>query len=510
MEGPILCAGGCLVGKLRRRFLSETRVLSTRRMSVVQGLLGGLAAGCAFLLLELAARVLAGIPTLPELVQDRAVQATPGPLFAFFLHRLLYLGKPAFFASLLLFHLLLASFGGVVVARLRRPFEVAFALWLFTGLVVLPLARQGIFADRPSVATAQFIAFGAYAVALSLLWPPAAQPRTEANVRGTGITRRGVLAAGVMLLASAALARRAVGTISHLLPRGLPAPITSADDFYAVSKNLSDPEVDAASWRLYVDGMVDHPLNLSLGDIMALPAQQVIRTLECISNMVGGRLISNGAWTGVRLSDVLVRAGVRPDATTLHFTSVDDYTESMALQKAMDENTLLVYQLNGQPLGYKHGYPLRVLGAGTYGMKNPKWLKRIEVAASSPDGFWEEQGWSSEAIVRTMSRVDVPTTLTVPVGFVDFAGIAFAGDRGIQKIELSKDYGTSWDEVVLSPPLGPLTWVFWKATLALETGRVEVMVRATDGTGQIQTGRDMDAWPDGATGYHRRQVRVEG
>ncbi len=482
-------------------------------MSPVEGFCGGLAAGSAFLVVELSARIIASVPTLPELVQDRLVQQLPGPAFSFLLTRLLYLGKPLLFAALLLLQLLLGGFVGVLIARWRRPMLLGSLCWLATGVVLLPLAGSPIFDRSVDVALSELLAFAVFVFALEAFWRPAWRTRpARAPARGKDIARRELLGGGALFLAAIVLARRAIGRLP-VLPRqnGLPAAVTSPGDFYLVSKNILDPKVDVANWQLRVDGLVDRPLTLTFNDVLALTPHHVTRTLECISNEVGGPLISNGDWTGVLLGDVLTRAGVQPQAASAHFTSVDGYTESMPIGQAMAADTLLVYQLDGQPLPSKHGFPLRVLGAGTYGMKNPKWLQRIELVGSGASGFgfWEQQGWSQTAVVRTMSRIDVPGGGLVAAGDVTFAGIAFAGDRGVERVELSVDGGQSWRTADLVAGFGQLSWVVWQLTVALGPGIHEVLVRATDGAGTIQTSHRSDPYPDGATGYDRLQLGAE-
>jgi hypothetical protein len=267
--------------------------------------------------------------------------------------------------------------------------------------------------------------------------------------------------------------------------------------------------VDPGSWHLLVTGLVEQPLDLTYEALTALPSIQVVRTLECISNEVGGDLMSTGLWTGVRLGDLLGRAGVRTDATALVFRSVDGYRETMALAKALDPNTLLAYELDQQPLPVKHGFPLRVLGAGTYGMKNPKWLTQIDVVARSEPGFWEQQGWNPDAPVQTMARIDTPqdgATLSAPT---DIGGVAFAADRGIQRVEVSTDGGSSWAAAELLPSLGPSTWVFWRLVWqATGSGTATLMARAVDGTGQAQADRQTDPFPNGSSGYHRIEVHL--
>jgi DMSO/TMAO reductase YedYZ molybdopterin-dependent catalytic subunit len=286
--------------------------------------------------------------------------------------------------------------------------------------------------------------------------------------------------------------------------------VTPAAHFYVVSKNIIDPTVDAATWHLRVVGMVDRPLDLRYADLLALPAQRRYQTLECISNEVGGTLMSNGHWTGVQLGDLLRRAGIQPGATVVNFTSVDGYTENMPIDKALLPETLLAYQLNDAPLAPKHGFPARILGTGTYGMKNPKWLTEIAVGRSAAPGFWEQQGWDAAAIVKTTSRIDQPGDGSTMSGPSVIAGLAFAGDRGIQRVEVSTDGGATWEAARLIPPLGPSTWVFWQYTWSpAQDGPYQLVVRATDGQGQLQTSIATDTYPDGATGYDQIRVGVQ-
>jgi DMSO/TMAO reductase YedYZ molybdopterin-dependent catalytic subunit len=495
--------------------------------------------------IELGARVVAGVATLPELVQDRLVQALPGAAFSFVLDRLLYLGKPLFFSGLLALQLLIAGLVGVALARWNRPVVILTVLWLAVGLVLLPLTGRPPFGSL-AVAIATLASFAGYGLTLEALWATSLPPLPTsvtgvpaddtAQVRAfpAPLARRELLTGTVLLLAAAALARRAIGPLLSPPPRpaiaggaasdpgtvgtsGTPpavdtagGAVTSPKDFYLVSKNLLDPELNATSWRLQVNGLVDHPLTLRYADVLALPAQDFYQTLECISNEVGGPLMSNGRWTGVRLSEVLQRAGVQAPARQLHFTCADGYTENMPLEQAMLPTTFLVYKLGGQPLPAKHGYPLRVLTAGTYGMKNPKWLMRIEAVAAGAVGFWEQQGWNPDAPVQTMSRIDTPAAGSVAAGSVAVGGVAFAGDRGIQRVELSLDGGQTWQATDLLPPLSPLTWVFWRTAATLQPGTTDLVVRATDGTGRLQTDQQTDTFPSGASGYHRIRLQVRG
>lgn len=502
----------------------------------------GIAAGFAFLIVELLGRVVAGVPTVPELIQDRLVLLLPGPVFSFVLDRLLYLGKPGLFTGLLLAQAVLGGVGGLVFARWREPVALGAVVWLATGLVVLPVAGQGVFANDAGVAIVSLLASGAYVLALRAYQetpeslPAMASGASPGPRRATTgmlptASRRLLVGGGASFLVSVVLGREIIGTLPSLPPRpeeaaatgspgasatpassdaALPASVTPADRFYVVSKNLIDPVVDANSWHLSVGGLVTHPFSLGYSDILAMPSKETYRTLECISNEVGGDLISNGQWIGVSLADLLTKAEVSNGATTVHFTSVDGYTDTMSLEKALDPSTLLVYKLNGQPLPSKHGFPLRVLGTGTYGMKNPKWLTQIDLIKAVTPGFWESQGWSPSAIVQTMTRIDAPSSgSTIQGPIVPIAGIAFAGDRGIQRVEVSTDGGKSWNAAQSRTPLGPNTWSFWTYSWqSPKPGNYNVVARAVDGTGQVQTMRETDTYPDGATGYESIDVRV--
>ncbi|HEY7295479.1 MAG TPA: molybdopterin-dependent oxidoreductase [Dehalococcoidia bacterium] len=507
----------------------------------------GCAAGCAFVLVSLIARAADTVPTLPELAQDRLVLLLPGPLFSLLLDRFLYLGKPLLFASLLLAEVLIGGVVGLLIGRWGRPAIVAAAMWLLTGFVMLPLVKRGIFASSAEVALVLLLGFAVYAVTFMLFtgWPreaagwfgspaPDAQEHSRAPAT-TQIDRRRLLAGGALGIATVVLTRRAIGRLPSLPPRGgseasaasggaasegaadeafagLPPAVTPVDRFYIVSKNLLDPDPSAGSWRLRVDGLVSRSLTLRYNDIAALPSITQNRTLECVSNDVGGDLISNGVWTAARLGDLLQQAGVQPGAAAIKFTSADDYTASMPLAQALDPSTLLAYQLDGAALPHKHGHPLRVLAAGTYGMKNPKWLTRIEVVAAEVPGFWQQQGWDERGIVQTMAQINTPADgAKLATGSVTLAGIAFAGARGIARVELSTDGGTSWTDAQLLPSLGPNTWTFWQyAWQPAQPGAYTLTVRATDGTGTLQPARRTDPFPAGATGYHQVRVRVGG
>jgi DMSO/TMAO reductase YedYZ molybdopterin-dependent catalytic subunit len=232
--------------------------------------------------------------------------------------------------------------------------------------------------------------------------------------------------------------------------------------------------------------------------------------LICISNEVGGDLIGNAHWRGVPLRDLLERAGPLPGAYKVILTCADDYTDSIRFEKAMQPETLVAYEMNGAPLTPKHGYPARLLVPGIYGMKNVKWVRKIEVSPHDFRGFWQVRGWSDEAVIKTMSRIDtVATYTTVATEPLLLGGIAFSGDRGIQRVEYSVDGGQTWQEAQVKPPLGPYTWVLWLAEWTPPApGQYTVKVRAVDKLGVVQTAFVTEPLPDGATGLHTVTVRA--
>ncbi|TMD64418.1 MAG: oxidoreductase [Chloroflexi bacterium] len=306
-------------------------------------------------------------------------------------------------------------------------------------------------------------------------------------------------AAGIAILGIAyANVRRLTTALATQEGSRADTEITAVNDFYVVSKNLGgDPVVDASSWRLNLPTR-----SLTYAQLLAMPAQQLELTLECISNDIGGTLISNGSWKGPRVSDVLAMTSVPRDAVWMLIESADGYTESFPLQELTTDH-LLATHLNGAPLTAPHGFPARFLFPGHYGMKQPKWVTRIRFSATDQPGYWENNGWDERAIVKTMSRIDRPADGAAQTGGpVTFAGIAFAGARRISAAELSWDGGASWQPAQLQPEFSPYAWRFWQLTATLPAGQHQVSVRARDGEGTLQSSKPAPTLPNGADGYH--------
>jgi DMSO/TMAO reductase YedYZ molybdopterin-dependent catalytic subunit len=276
--------------------------------------------------------------------------------------------------------------------------------------------------------------------------------------------------------------------------------ITANKDFYRVDVNIAVPQVNPQAWTLTVGGLVDKLLQLNYKDITSLPAIKQYATLECISNYVGGDLISTTQWTGVKLGDLLKMAGLKQGVVEIKFTCEDGYTESLPLESAMDERTLLAYHMNDEPLLPEHGFPLRVFTPNRYGMKNPKWVVKIEAISQPFDGYWELGGWDKQAIVKSTSVIDTIAVDQAANGEVPVGGIAFSGARGISKVELAVD-GGPWQEAELKKPISPLTWTLWRFNWKAAKGHHQLRVRTVDGQGQLQIEQSAPLHPDGASGY---------
>jgi len=237
--------------------------------------------------------------------------------------------------------------------------------------------------------------------------------------------------------------------------------VTSNADFYTVYYRDGSPSMPG-DWKLNVGGNVSSPLSLTLADLQAMPAIEEMRTLECISNPAGGTLISNAVWKGVRTKDLLDRAGVKPNTIEIKLEAYDGYSTAIPLDVAYDEHSFLAYEMNGQPLPIEHGKPLRCLWPGHYGMKQPKWLTTITAVTSKYLGFWEQQGWSDDALINPTSRIDLPAeNATISTPTFQAQGIGFSGASGIAKIELSLDNGQTWQNVDLVRGPTPYVWTNW-------------------------------------------------
>ena len=293
---------------------------------------------------------------------------------------------------------------------------------------------------------------------------------------------------------------------------GITPLFTPNDDFYRIDTALTTPMVDVADWSLRIHGMVGQEVTLTYDDLLAMEQFEAVVTIACVSNEVGGDLIGNARWQGVRLSDVLDLAGVDPaTADQLVGRSVDGWTAGFPTPVAYDgRNAMIALAMNGEPLPLEHGFPARLIVPGLYGyVSATKWLSDIELTTwEAFDGYWIPRGWAKEGPVKTQSRIDVPARgAQLRGGEQVIAGVAWAQHRGLERVEVQVDDG-EWQEAELGEELNVDTWRQWRFTWAATPGEHVIRVRATDATGMTQGAERVPVAPDGAEGHHTRSVRV--
>jgi DMSO/TMAO reductase YedYZ molybdopterin-dependent catalytic subunit len=364
--------------------------------------------------------------------------------------------------------------------------------------------------------------FSTYGVMLCLayriLLPKVLRPGVSAAAQG----RRQLLARAGVAAISAGAGAGALGLIRLYLNQyttydgmrtpsqnNITSPITPNSEHYVVTQNAVDPTPTSALWRLEVTGLVNKPGEYTYEELQRLPSTSRAITLECISNQIGDHLMGTAVWQGVTLRTLLEQHGnALPSASYVAFYSVDGYNISLPLDEVLAADPILAWRMNGVEIPMRHGYPLRVLIPGRYGEESPKWLTRVELTDHVVQGLYSSQGWYFGPL-HTTSRIDHPRGQLALGQTVEIGGIAFAGDRGIQKVEVSVDDGASWQQATLDPPLSPDAWVFWKLPWKpASPGSYTLVVRATDGQGQVQTSHYQSVVPNGATGYHQVTVVV--
>jgi DMSO/TMAO reductase YedYZ molybdopterin-dependent catalytic subunit len=290
--------------------------------------------------------------------------------------------------------------------------------------------------------------------------------------------------------------------------------ITPNSDFYTVAYNMERPAVPD-QWTLTVAGLVKTPLTMTLDDIKKFQVVEEMRTFECISNPVGGTLIGNAVWKAVHFADVLEKAGVEPSARELKLEAFDGYSTGVPLELGLNPKSLLAFEMNGEPLPVEHGFPLRVIWPGRYGMKQPKWLQRITAIDSHYTGYWEGQGWSNDALVLPNSRIDSPGDGdVVKAEGLQIHGVAFAdGNDGVATIEVSYDNGKTWQQTTLVRGPNPFVWTNWEWQGTVPAGSVVLLARVTTNAGKTQQKDSVSllggTFPNGTSGIHQVVVNVK-
>jgi DMSO/TMAO reductase YedYZ molybdopterin-dependent catalytic subunit len=371
--------------------------------------------------------------------------------------------------------------------------------------------------------------------ALSVLWQRAGDGARGAPVDrrrfllgGAGFTVAGITAAtlGQSLGQGARQAAQSRSTVrlpkaakplvipdgAQLPVKGITSYIVPNVDFYRIDTALVVPQLDAIGWSLKVHGMVDQEVRISWATLLTKPMQDSLVTLMCVSNEVGGNLTGNAVWTGWPVRELLKMAGPKPGADMVLSTSSDGWTAGTPLAVLTDDrNALLAIAMNGQPLPFEHGFPVRLVVPGLYGyVSATKWLTDLKVTTFAQDeGYWTPRGWSKRGPVKTESRIDVPRAGDrVSAGRVAVAGIAWAQHRGITAVEVRVDDG-AWQPARLADEPSVDSWRQWVLPWQATKGSHTITVRATDTEGVTQPQSPAPPAPDGATGWHTITVSVD-
>ncbi len=513
---------------------SWRRLVLPALAAIGAGLVGSLLAVLMMSFLRLAL----GIPSPVELFGDHLLKLLTAPRFVDLLGRFSPNPKTAPLGLALLGMIALGTALGLLYAlitRVRVPVQsarparsewltaLAFAVGMTLVAVILFWGEIGQNFFGLPIAWAMFVTslglladFGLYALALCLCFRALLPKQPVAGAASLQDNRRRLLARAGVAALGVGSAAGSVGLIKSLLnnfttydgmqtftKNGFIPPITPNSDHYAVTQNIVDPSVNTGLWRLEVTGLVGNPGTYTYEELQNLPSTTRAVTLECIANYIGGHLISTAIWQGVTLRTLLEKhGGALPSARYAAFYSVDGYSVSQPLDVVLQADALLAWRMNGAELPMRHGYPLRALIPGRFGEENAKWLTRLELTDHFVGGLYADQDWYNGPL-HTITRIDRPLGRVPLSSAIEIGGIAFAGNRGIEKVEISVDGGTNWNVAQLVPPLSQDSWVFWTWQWhPLLPGTYTLVARATDGTGALQTDHKQGTVPNGATGYH--------
>jgi DMSO/TMAO reductase YedYZ molybdopterin-dependent catalytic subunit len=292
---------------------------------------------------------------------------------------------------------------------------------------------------------------------------------------------------------------------------GLTSVMTPNEYFYRIDTALIVPQVDPADWRLRIHGLVEEEVTITWDELLALPLEESITTLTCVSNPVGGDLIGNALWLGYPIRELLTRAKPTKDADMVLSRSIDGFTASSPLEALTDDrNAILAVGMNGEPLPPEHGFPVRMVVPGLYGyVSATKWVTELEVTRfDRARAYWTDRGWSERGPIKLQSRIDVPRrNQGLSAGETVIAGVAWQQQVGVSKVEVQIDDGP-WQEAILATAISDDTWVQWMFPWTAKPGSHKIRCRATNSDGETQTEVDAFPAPDGATGWQQLNIEV--
>jgi len=508
--------------------------------------LAGLAAGAAGLATSYFVAMAMTIRESPVVaVAELVIRLTPGWLAEYLIGLVGHLDKPLLLLGIFVVLGVVFAWAGRLARRTWWAPVVVYAALAAVAAVAVAVQRGATTIDEIPVA----VGVVTWLVSLSLLTEPlrgadlgatrsvsadgevdrlepASIAPSPVHTRRVFVIRAGLIAVGAAVLGATGRivgrGRRHVEESRRLLrltqvtePRVPPAariglkgitPWESANaGFYRIHTALVVPAIEPKDWSLRIHGKVDREITLTYADLVDRKFTEAWITLNCVSNPVGGDLIGNAWWSGVRLADILAEARPHAGADAVLQTSDDGWTCGTPLSTLTDErNAMLAVAMNGTPLPIEHGFPVRTIVPGLYGYVSAcKWVVDMEVTNFDEiSAYWTERGWGEQGPVKLSSRIDVPRSgEEVPSGAVTFGGVAWAQHTGIDGVEFSVD-GGEWTAAEIAALPTRDTWLQWKGVAEVEEGDHTVRVRAIDKNGQVQTGVEQDVLPDGATGWH--------
>jgi DMSO/TMAO reductase YedYZ molybdopterin-dependent catalytic subunit len=473
-------------------------------------------------------------------VGSTVIDLTPTPMKEWAIRQFGSNDKPILIGSVMAGVLVLAAIAGLLA---RRRFRNGAAM-----LVVLVAIAGTAAIIRPAAELVDVVpGVVAALVAVAALWwldrsartpvKAAASPMAE-QTPGHEPSRRGVLLAMGALGATAVVmggAGRWIGKIrSKIGDIAFPTPASAAEplptgletqfkgitpfrisngDFYRVDTRLDTPIVDIDDWTLTIDGDVDEELTFTFDELLAMPLIERDITLTCVSNSVGGEYVGGARWIGVRLTDLLDRAGVGSKADQILSTDFDGMKISTPLDLATDgRDAMIALGMNGEPLPRAHGYPARMVIPGLYGfISATKWVTRLTLTTyADEEAYWTERDWATDAPIKPSARIDTPKSLAeIPTGQTVIGGVAWAqNDQGVTKVQVKVD-GGGWEDAQLGPDAGSSYWRQWYFKWDATKGQHNIAARVVDGDGDVQTDVRAEPFPEGASGIHTLIIRAE-